>query len=650
MLFIIAIQGTYLGYTVGILTNLEKRFSIPSKKSGLLLSIYDIGHTLAVMIIGFMAMSKNQARITAFGVLFSALSMFLLILPAFIFGPVANDQKSLIQDKQVYILNNVCDPSRSFSGLIELCEEEKKEHLEAYLVLAVGQLLAGIAAAPFNTVAYVYIDDNLFDKTMSPFYLGLLSSMYAFGPAFGFALSAGVTRLYATVFEAPANLNIYDDEWIGAWWLGFLVCGVLYLFGAIPIFFFPKSFDNLYGKTDPIELNHLRSKEFDDQDAHENENLREIDRNSEKTDFIRPQNLLQFYLHFCSMTIELLRNPVFLSMVIGWMFGSYLTGGYTTYLPKYIETQFAQSSSAADMYAGLISIGSIAASTALGGYLLTKFDLKASKAILCLLASWSIIFATYLFGMTIGCNEPELKDLVLANRRYEFRDISECNFECHCYNVHHFNPVHYGNLNFFSPCHAGCRIFNDDLKRWDQCSCAFDEAVENGLYLEKCEQIFIYIIVVFIGMFFGNLFFMTTIMIILRSVFDYQKVMALSIASCFTNLLGFIPAPIIFGYILDSTCMLWHSRCPDDYGNCVVYDNKLFRQNFHLSSASSQALAVISIFVCYLFSRKHTFFDNMAVCDSMDSTPSNTPTLSIKEIKYQTSLDVNLPSPITAEV
>lgn len=96
--------------------------------------------------------------------------------------------------------------------------------------------------------------------------------------------------------------------------------------------------------------------------------------------------------------------------------------------------------------------------------------------------------------------------------------------------------------------------------------------------------------------------------------------------------------------------MLWHSRCPDDYGNCVVYDNKLFRQNFHLSSASSQALAVISIFVCYLFSRKHTFFDNMAVCDSMDSTPSNTPTLSIKEIKYQTSLDVNLPSPITAEV
>lgn len=59
-------------------------------------------------------------------------------------------------------------------------------------------------------------------------------------------------------FLAPANLNIYDDEWIGAWWLGFLVCGVLYLFGAIPIFFFPKSFDNLYGKTDPIELNHLR--------------------------------------------------------------------------------------------------------------------------------------------------------------------------------------------------------------------------------------------------------------------------------------------------------------------------------------------------------------------------------------------------------
>jgi organic anion transporter 4C len=50
---------------------------------------------------------------------------------------------------------------------------------------------------------------------------------------------------------------------------------------------------------------------------------------------------------------ELIKNPVFTSMVIGWMFGSFLVGGYATYLPKYIETQYGRSASAADFYAGI---------------------------------------------------------------------------------------------------------------------------------------------------------------------------------------------------------------------------------------------------------------------------------------------------------
>lgn len=45
-------------------------------------------------------------------------------------------------------------------------------------------------------------------------------------------------------------------------------------------------------------------------------------------------------------------------MIIAWMFGSYLTSGYSTYLPKYIETQFGRSASVADSYAGLL-VGNI---------------------------------------------------------------------------------------------------------------------------------------------------------------------------------------------------------------------------------------------------------------------------------------------------
>ncbi len=95
-------------------------------------------------------------------------------------------------------------------------------------------------------------------------------------------------------------------------------------------------------------------------------------------------------------------------MVIGWMFASYLVGGYSTYLPKYIETQYGRSASVADMWAGLISIGSVAVSTALGGWILARFNLRPRTALLALLASWSIIFITFLLGITVGCNPPAL--------------------------------------------------------------------------------------------------------------------------------------------------------------------------------------------------------------------------------------------------
>ncbi|VDK66824.1 unnamed protein product [Onchocerca ochengi] len=511
MLFVIAVQGAYLAYIVGILTNLERRFGISSKKSGALLSFYDIGHTVSVILIGFLANDKHLPRITAIGVILSSMSMFILALPMVLFRTKSFGETSLSQYKQEYILKNICDPSRIIGHSEENCELQEEEHFLEFCILVIGQIVAGIAAAPFNTVAYVYVDNNLEDKTKSPFYLSLLSSMYAFAPTFGFALSASVTRNGCSHDHNDHQISVVEND------------------------------EQLQGTF--CEQLKAAIAEFP----------------------------------------GLIKNPVFTSMIIGWMFGSYLISGYSTYLPKYIETQFGQSASAADTYAGLISIGSIAVSTALGGYLLTKFNPSPQKALLFLIATWSVIIITYMIGAIIGCDEAQMKQLLSDTINEEnFDGKLECSFECHCNQAVLFNP-------------------------WDSCLCADNGPVESGLYLDECDGIFIYIVSMFTGLFFGNLFFMTTMMVVLRSVYDDEKVLALSFASCITNIMGFIPAPVIFGWIIDEDCLLWHSRCPHDHGNCVIYDNKAFRQSFHLTSATFQILAVISVIICYVFSCKFTF-------------------------------------------
>uniref|UniRef100_A0A1I7XF98 Transmembrane protein n=1 Tax=Heterorhabditis bacteriophora TaxID=37862 RepID=A0A1I7XF98_HETBA len=136
-------------------------------------------------------------------------------------------------------------------------------------------------------------------------------------------------------YLAPLHVNITDDHWIGAWWLGFLICGVLYLLCSIPFFFFPKSYryPGSTAEQHPLNKPNLPSTQLDEHLSGWQKFKKSL------------------IAEFPFVLFDLIRNPVFVTIVIAWMFGSYLIGGYQTYLPKYIETQFGRSASMADLYA-----------------------------------------------------------------------------------------------------------------------------------------------------------------------------------------------------------------------------------------------------------------------------------------------------------
>lgn len=47
------------------------------------------------------------------------------------------------------------------------------------------------------------------------------------------------------------------------------------------------------------------------------------------------------------------------------------------------------------------------------------------------------------------------------------------------------------------------------------------------------------------------------------------------------RLFGYIPAPILFGNLIDSTCLLWKSTCGEKGGRCLLYDIEQFRYRFY---------------------------------------------------------------------
>lgn len=55
---------------------------------------------------------------------------------------------------------------------------------------------------------------------------------------------------------------------------------------------------------------------------------------------------------------------------------------------------------------------------------------------------------------------------------------------------------------------------------------------------------------------------------------------------------GNVPCSIIYGAVVDSTCLFWESNC-DSLGACRIYDSVKFRLSFHGLTAFIMLLAFI---------------------------------------------------------
>lgn len=62
------------------------------------------------------------------------------------------------------------------------------------------------------------------------------------------------------------------------------------------------------------------------------------------------------------------------------------------------------------------------------------------------------------------------------------------------------------------------------------------------------------------------------------------------------RLFGYIPAPILFGNLIDSSCLLWKSSCGEAGGRCLVYDIEKFRYKY-IGLCTGIKVVALSIFI-----------------------------------------------------
>lgn len=119
----------------------------------------------------------------------------------------------------------------------EQCEEAFS-YLPLILIF-LSQFVLGIGNTLYYSLGQSYLDDNIRQQN-SPMMLAYAMSLRMLGPVLGFLLGFFALNIYIEPSLTPI-ITKKDPRWLGAWWLGWVIIGVLMLMFSFFIGLFPKT-------------------------------------------------------------------------------------------------------------------------------------------------------------------------------------------------------------------------------------------------------------------------------------------------------------------------------------------------------------------------------------------------------------------------
>ncbi|CAN7989024.1 unnamed protein product [Ixodes hexagonus] len=564
-------QGAYRTYLVGTLSTVEKRFSMSGHMSSFIMIADDISPVLGTVVLMLCLRRTSKPNWVAGGMLLSVVGAVSSVLPYAVYG------------KGTHLLGNTGQPGNALrtqfcgDGNVDAahCGGDRKNDLSSLgplVFLFAGNFFNGLGGTAYYVIGTTYMDDNV-KKKNSALYFGSLYAFRLMGPVVGFFLSSLCLSYPEDLSDNP-DMRVEDPRWIGAWWVGYLVIGVGIFLSALPMFFFPKKIRSKAAANKPNTL----GAEEKGLKAEVKETMQALNR--------------------------LFRNPVYVLRIFASISAYMALAGYYISFPKYTEHQFSQTASRASLFAGPTYIVSNVIGTILGAIFVHK--VKPSPRVV---ATLNVVVMVVSIGgilalMVISCGSihyPVVRD---ADERLTIEN--SCTAECNCStSIHH--PVCDLNTDsqYFSACFAGCLPEASNQTEFQDCRCLHSEPglsqfstgqVKKG----KCEQDCFDAMMGFAGVVFFMQVVLSTshvgsTLLFLRAIEPKDKSVALNMNSFIMNMFAFIPYPLIYGAVIDASCLVWEDRC-GERGACWIYDLQKLRYLMH--GVTTVLLVVSAVFQC----------------------------------------------------
>ncbi|XP_044137462.1 solute carrier organic anion transporter family member 1A2-like [Bufo gargarizans] len=566
-----------LVYSRSMITQIERRFNIPSSLVGVIDGSFDIGNLLVITVVSYFGAKLHRPKLISIGCLIMFLGSCLTATPHFIMRRYQYEGLDSYSSDNSTSHVHLCLANQSQAAapdIPEVCQAGSSESLMWIFVL-IGNILQGMGETPIEPLGLSYVDDFAKEEN-SPFYIGIVQTLSIVGPLLGSLMASFCAQLFVDigfinldeVFISPT-----DTRWVGAWWLGFLVSGVLNLLAAVPFCFIPKTLPK-EGQKDQSELRETLQPQITDERTE-----------GDKAKEITAQGFLIFLKN-------LLKNKVYMLFLLVTVIQFSGFVGFMSFMPKYLEQQYGKSASEAIFLIGVYSIPVIGVGYFLGGFGMKKFKTSTFMAAKLGLGTSITEYLLYLLAFILLCKNASMAGLTVTYDGVEKVSYLEnltsgCNVNCGC-TSDVWDPVCGDNgVGYLSACLAGCSSSTGSGQDvlFHNCSCI--QSVNGSATLgqcpreEACDTMLLYFMILnLVCCFIYSLGAMPGYMVLIRSLTPEEKSFGLGLHLLAARALGGIPSPIYYGAAIDTTCIKWGTTSCKEPGACRMYDTDAYRNLF----------------------------------------------------------------------
>ncbi|CAK8681292.1 unnamed protein product [Clavelina lepadiformis] len=577
-------------YFRSVITTIERRFGLPSTMTAVLTSSYQIGNLPFMVVISYIGSRYNRPRLIAMGSLLAMLGYMLTILPQFIGERYKFVDISRNTSNNEHVMT--CSSSNSSVIQEQNCDEQNDaESSNLYIFILIGIMITGIGGSPLQPLGFSYVDDHA-TKHNAALYIGIVTSIGLAGPALGFVLGSVTMKMWVDfpwVDTATIGINPRHPAWVGAWWVGFIVTAIgIFLFG-LPLWFYPKEM----------------KQEIEDMKENGKSPANGFEVGKVKASFKTDTGVVEALK-------QLACNKRYILVLALWTSEAFRISGGATFMIKYLEVGFGKSASTSSFLIGALNLPFLILGTITGSFIIKRWKLETSGIIK--ISIYSLFGTLAFFGplVFVGCDTIDIAGLTVPyNESLPGAELGSastiCNADCSCQDSFYAPVCGPDGITYVTPCHAGCTGLSSDdsgrIANYTSCACIPGEGhVGVGRCTDSnCENL-AWLIIGFsmVANFLGGMQVTPIMVLILRSLPVQLKAFGMGLILCSIRLFGYIPGPVIYGKLIDRSCLLWSRKPCSDRAYCSVYDNAGFRYGF-LGLMNAMKIVSITLALTYYF-------------------------------------------------